>query len=188
MSIQGFVTKLNPRAASLQFGVGGVPEVDWRDYCGAWAQLTPFQQDYAELIFRDSTSPHVRLRVLNWLANQVKTECIRIGLVPRQKSLAMMCLALAQIALHQVEHRKGACPACKGAGRVQGRSIPTNVCRSCNGAGQASYSIPERLQIGGLEALDASGYAKRWEPIERMLLAELYQAEAVCGARFGEVG
>ena len=188
MSIQGFVTKLNPRAASVQFGVGGVPEVDWRDYCGAWARLTPFQQDYAELIFRDSTSVHVRQRVLNWLATLVKNECLRIGLMPRQKSLLTMCIAIAQIALHQVEHRKGACTGCKGTGVLQGRAIPSNVCRTCNGAGQGSYSLASRLKIGGLEGCDPSGYAKRWEPLERLLLAELYQAEAVCGAKFGEVG
>jgi len=103
MSVLEIMSMLDPKHGHPRVGCGGIPEIDWRDVCGALATLPKPQQDFAYLI-HNPRSGQPKLALTAALGQLVYDEVKARGIQCRKQRLDQLCACIAASALYQVLH------------------------------------------------------------------------------------
>ena len=121
-----------------------------------------------------ATSPQDRNFALlhNWLTSAVRLMIAGAGVEFKKQTVKQVASGVARAALVQFLFKKGTCKKCDGHGIVKNSMLQILECVWCEGCGNASYTLAERLELSALPIARQS-YAQTCERFELQALAVL---------------
>ncbi len=110
-------------------------------------------------------------RVRNMLAAKVGAVMLKDKVTPKTANLEQYAKGIAGSVLYQRLNAKRHCSGCQGRG-WQLVDMQQKKCTSCDGKGQARYTLAERLKLTGLK-LARQSYQQTWQKFEEWADSEL---------------
>ena len=153
------LTKLNPKSAKLEMGLGGEQEITWEMVAAAKSKMDFMVSLYAEIAWNDSHTAHSRAEFLKLLTIRVRHEIERRWLFTQIHVRNEMAEKMALLLIAEIEIEKGHCGVCKGActRKIGNKQV---VCNACMGWGKKLLSGAQRADIVGIHK---TSWHRTWE-------------------------